>query len=52
MTLRSRVNRFLESRFDKLKAPPSRTRKTILNDSDRAVVKKIIEENSQVTIKF
>jgi transposase len=50
MTLRSWIKRFLESRIEQLKAPPSRRRKSILNDSDRAIIKKIIEENSQITV--
>ncbi|MDR2268459.1 MAG: winged helix-turn-helix domain-containing protein [Holosporaceae bacterium] len=52
MTLRSWNTRFLESRCEQLKAPQSRRRKSILNDSDRVIIKKIIDENSQVTINF
>jgi transposase len=52
MTLRSWIKRFLESRIEQLKAPSSRKRKSILNDSDRMAIKKIIDENSQVTIDF
>jgi transposase len=52
MTLRSWIKRFLESRTERLKAPPSRKRKSILNDSDRAIIREIIDEDSQVTIDF
>jgi transposase len=52
MTLRSWIKRFLENRCERLKAPPSRRRKSILNDSDRGIIREIIDENSQVTIDF
>ena len=52
MTLRSWIKRFSESRIEQLKAPPGRHRKSILNDSDRAIIRGIIDENSQVTIDF
>jgi transposase len=38
--------------LEHLKAPPNRHRKSILDDSDREVLKSFIEENSQVTINF
>ena len=46
------IKNFQSTKLENLKAPPSRRRKTILNDSDRAIIKKIIEENPQVTIDF
>jgi len=50
-TLCSWVNHFQKSGVEKLKAPSERRRKTILSDSDRAVVKKLVEEDSQITLK-
>jgi transposase len=50
MTLRSWITRFIENGIDQLKTPTSRKRKSILNDSDRAIIREIIEENPQVTI--
>ncbi|MDR1034874.1 MAG: winged helix-turn-helix domain-containing protein [Holosporales bacterium] len=50
MTLRSWIKRFLESGIERLKAPLSRRRKSILNDSDREIVREIIDKDSQVTI--
>jgi transposase len=52
MTLRFWIKRFLENRVEQLKAPPSRKRKSILNDSDRAIINGIIDGDSQVTIDF
>jgi transposase len=52
MTLRSWIKRFIESSIEQLKAPPSRKRNSILSDSDRAIIKKIIDGDSQVTIDF
>jgi transposase len=52
MTLRSWIKRFSESRLEQLKAPPSRKRKSILNDSDRAIISGIIDGDSQITIDF
>ncbi|MDR0677169.1 MAG: helix-turn-helix domain-containing protein [Holosporaceae bacterium] len=52
MTLHSWIKHFRVSGIEQLKAPPSRKRKSILNDSDKAVIKKIIDENPQVTVDF
>jgi transposase len=46
------IKNFQSSKLENLKAPPSRCRKTILNDSDREAIRKIIHGNSQVTINF
>ena len=46
------IKNFLSTKLENLKAPPNRHRKTILNDSDREVIKKIVAENPQVTINF
>jgi transposase len=51
-TLTFWIKNFLSSKLEKLKSPPNRRRKTILNDSDREALKEIIDENSQVTINF
>jgi transposase len=48
-TLRSWIRRFCEDQTDRLKAPPSRRRKSILNDDDRAIISELIKENSQLT---
>jgi hypothetical protein len=52
MTLRSWIKRFSESRLEQLKAPPSRKRKSILNDSDRAIIKGIIDGDSHTKSHF
>jgi len=46
------IKNFLSTKLENLKAPPSRRRKTILNDLDRDVIRKIVDENPQVTINF
>ncbi|GHT93806.1 hypothetical protein FACS1894122_09610 [Alphaproteobacteria bacterium] len=46
------IKNFQETRIEKLKAPPSRRRKSILDNSDRAVIKEIIDGDSQVTLSF
>jgi transposase len=46
------IKNFSSTKLENLKAPPNRHRKTILNDSDREVIRQIIAENSQVTINF
>jgi transposase len=46
------IKNFRECKLEHLKAPPNRHRKSILDDSDRAVLRNLIEENSQVTINF
>jgi transposase len=46
------IKNFRDSKLEHLKAPPNRHRKSILDDSDRVILKNIIEENSQVTINF
>jgi transposase len=46
------IKNFRCSKLEHLKAPPNRHRKSILDDSDRVILKSIIEENSQVTINF
>ncbi|MDR1551413.1 MAG: helix-turn-helix domain-containing protein [Holosporaceae bacterium] len=48
-TLRSWIRRFCEDRTDRLKAPPGRCRKSILNAKDREVILDLIKENSQLT---
>jgi transposase len=48
-TLRSWIRRFREDRTERLKAPPSRRRKSILNADDRAIISGLIKENSQLT---
>ena len=51
-TLLSWIKNFKATKLDNLKAPPNRHRKSILNESDREIIKKIIEVNPQVTINF
>jgi transposase len=51
-TLTFWIKNFLSTRLENLKSPPSRRRKTILNELDRDAIKKIIDENSQITINF
>lgn len=51
-TLRLWIKIFKESGIDSLKAPANRHRKSILDDSDREVLKKLIEGNPQVTLNF
>jgi transposase len=46
------IKNFKETRTEHLKAPPTRHRKSILNDADRAIIRGIIEDNPQVTIDF
>jgi transposase len=46
------IKNFQKSGLEHLKAPPNRHRKSILDDSDRVVLKNILEENHQVTINF
>jgi transposase len=46
------IKNFLSTKLDNLKAPGNRHRKTILNDSDRGIIKQIIVVNPQVTIDF
>ena len=46
------IKNFKATKLENLKAPPNRHRKSILNDLNRDVIKKIIEENPQVTINF
>jgi transposase-like protein len=46
------IKNFQETRIENLKAPPSRRRKSVLNDSDRAILKEIIENDSQVAVDF
>lgn len=48
-TLRSWIRRFREDQMERLKAPANRHRKSILNNSDRAVISGLIEQNSQLT---
>jgi transposase len=48
-TLRSWIRHFLEDETEHLKAPPSRRRKSILNDDDRTVISGLIKENPQLT---
>jgi transposase len=48
-TLRSWIRRFREDRTERLKAPPNRRRKSILDHGDRAVICELIKENSQLT---
>ena len=46
------IKNFSVNKLENLKAPPNRHRKSILIDADREIIKKIIEENPQVTINF
>lgn len=46
------IKNFQSTKLDNLKAPPNRHRKSILNDSDRATLKGIIDGNPMVTINF
>ena len=46
------IKNFKATKLENLKAPGNRHRKSILNDSDREIIKKIIEKNPQVTINF
>jgi len=51
-TLTFWIKNFQATKLENLKAPPNRHRKSILDDSDRDVIKKIVEENPQVTLNF
>jgi transposase len=51
-TLTFWIKNYLSSGLENLKAPATRCRKSILNDSDRAIIKEIVDKNSQVTIDF
>jgi transposase len=46
------VKNFQSTKLENLKAPPNRHRKSIPDKSDREVLKKIINEDSQVTLNF
>lgn len=46
------IKNFLSTKLENLKAPPTRRRKTILNDLDREAIKQIVAKNPQVTINF
>jgi transposase len=49
-TLTSWIKHLRNGELEKLKAPASRKRKSILNDEQRIKIKSWIEENSQLTI--
>jgi transposase len=48
-TLRSWIRRFCEDQTERLKAPPSRRRKSILDANDRTVICDLVNGSSQLT---
>jgi transposase len=48
-TLRSWIKRFSEDETDRLKAPPSRRRKSVLDANDRAIISDLVNGNLQLT---
>jgi transposase len=51
-TLTEWIKHLKSGNFDKLKAPPERKRKSILNASDRAAIQGWVVQDPQVTIKY